>query len=560
MSEETTTDHAPPRRTPRQTARDVGNPATVKGAIAVVAGLAVLVIPDASLSVIEWAAGAALIAVGGYDLWFALTGRGERDRGSRWLALGRGTASMFIGALILWAPSDTLTFLVVVLGIYLIVRGLLSVIAAPFTSDRSRRASRYTIGAGGVAFGVLALAVPSSLVEGLVVSAAVGALVVGGILLAYGLRVGAPASRAVEVTAASTPEILWDWVRTTDVGAARRDALAETLYFENPGRPAKLVAWWVMLLLSVAIATFAILQDSTAVVIGAMLIAPLMTPILGLAGALINGWRHRAGASSLLVASGAVGSVGLAYLIASWVPALTSFDSNTQIISRVSPTFLDMLIALCAGAAGAFATVNSRVASSIAGVAIAVALVPPLGVVGVSLEAQRWDDAVGSLVLFMTNFVSIVLAAAAVFVLAGFAESSRLRSKRKEVASTLAPFGSLALVILVPLVFTAEGILATATQQRQAQDTVADWLGDDSGVRVTQVVVDNDEVTVNMAGTEAIPPPRRLQDDLSEALDRDVTLIIEYTPTAKVTIDDAGRVERSGTAPGEQATPLVQGP
>ncbi len=559
MSEATSTDQ-PRRRTPLQTAKDVGNPATIKGAVSVVAGLSVLVAPEASLTVIEFVAGTALVAVGGYDLWFALTGRGEQDRGSRWLALGRGAVSVAVGVLILFARYETLTFLVVLLGIYLIVRGLLSLIAAPFTRDKSRRASRYTIGAAGLAFGVLALTVPASLVEGLIVSAAVVALVVGGILLAYGLRVGAPASTAAETRSASTPEIIWDWVRTTDVGADRREALAETLYFENPGRPAKLTAWWVMLLLSVAIATFAIQQDSTAVVIGAMLIAPLMTPILGLAGALVNGWRHRAGSSSLLVALGVAGSIGLAYLIASWVPALTSFDSNTQIISRVSPTFLDMLIALCAGAAGAFATVNSRVASSIAGVAIAVALVPPLGVVGVSLEAQRWDDAVGSFVLFITNFVSIVLAAAAVFVLAGFAEGTRLRSKRREIASTLAPFGALALVILVPLVFTAEGILATATQQRQAQDAVADWLGEDSEIRVRQVVVDNDLVTVDMAGTEVIPPPRKLQEDLTEVLGKDVTLTIEYTPTAKVTVDESGRVDGSGPVQGDESTSVVDGP
>ncbi|BDZ41082.1 hypothetical protein GCM10025865_03810 [Paraoerskovia sediminicola] len=131
-----------------------------------------------------------------------------------------------------------------------------------------------------------------------------------------------------------------------------------------------------MLLLSVCIATFAVLQDSTAVVIGAMLIAPLMVPILGLAAALVNGWVRRAWESSLLIVAGVVAAVVLAAAITLWAPAVVSFETNSQITSRVDPSVLDMLVAIAAGAAGAFATVNTRVASSIAGVAIAVALVP----------------------------------------------------------------------------------------------------------------------------------------------------------------------------------------
>jgi len=427
------------------------------------------------------------------------------------------------------------------LGLYLVGRGLVSLVAAVF-GDTSRRRARFTIGVAGVALGVLAIAVPDPLTEGVVIAAAVAAVVVGGILLSYGLRVGAPEATAIDVNTAATTEILWDWVSATDVGADQRETQAEALYFEDPGRVGKLTAWWVMLTLSVSIATFAVLQDSTAVVIGAMLIAPLMTPILGLAGAVVNGWRSRAAASASLVAGGVTGAIALAYLISAWVPELVSFEANSQIVSRVSPTFVDMLIALAAGAAGAFATVNKRVSSSIAGVAIAVALVPPLGVVGLSLENQRWDDAFGSFLLFMTNFVSIVLAAAAVFVLAGFADGARLRQNQRQVLSTLAPFVALALVILVPLVFTAEGILATATQQKAAQDVVSEWIDDTDGVRVEAVAVEADEVRVSLAGTEPIPPPALLQQQLSDAFDGPVRLVVEYVPAAEITVDTDGSI------------------
>ena len=543
---ETTATASTQRRSPRQTLSDVSNPATVKGAIAVICGLALMVAPDLSLVVVELVAGLGLAATGLHDVWYAITGRGRHAKSSRWLTLGRGLASLAVSLLLLVARQETLSLIVVVLGVYLIVRGLLSLVAALLGRDSSRRGSRITIGAAAVAVGILLLAVPRSLTDGIIVGGAVLALVTGVILLAYGLRVGAPEASQIDVQSASTAEIIWDWVRTNDIGNQRRESLAETLYFENPGRAPKLAAWWMMLVLSVAIATFAVLQDSTAVVIGAMLIAPLMTPILGLAGALVNGWRRRAGSSAVQVALGVVGAIALAYLIAAWVPALVAFESNSQIISRVDPTFVDMLIALCAGAAGAFATVNVRVASSIAGVAIAVALVPPLAVVGLSLEQERWDDALGSFVLFMTNFVSIVLAAAAVFVLTGFAESSTLRTNGRQVLSTLAPFGALALVILVPLVFTAEGILATASAESKAQGVVTDWVGDDSRLRVAQVSVEATAgaatVTVSITGSEGLPSPSSLQQSLADELGIPVEVLIEFTPSAQISVAEDGTV------------------
>lgn len=551
------TAHVPttrPRRSPLQTAQDVANPATVKGAIAVLAGVALVVLPDLTLTLVELVVGTALVANGGHDVWVGVTGRSRqgaplaRSTGSRLLGVLRGLAGIGVGLVVLVAPRASLAPVLALLGVYLVIRGTVSVLAGLFGRDQDQRAARLAVGVGGVAFGVLTVAVPDALTSGVLASGAVVACVVGGILLAYGLRSGSPEGGPTTVVDGSVAEMLWQWVRTTDVGASRREALADTLYFEEPGRAAKLTAWWVMLLLSVAIATFAVLQDSTAVVIGAMLIAPLMTPILGLAGALVNGWRRRTTSSTLLVLLGVVAAVGLAYLISAWVPALVPFDANSQIISRVSPTFVDMLIAVAAGAAGAFATVNTRVASSIAGVAIAVALVPPLGVVGVSLENQRWDEAWGSLLLFLTNFVSIVLAAAAVFVLSGFAESTRLRSQRRQIASTLAPFGALALVVLVPLVFTAEGILVSATQQSVAQQAVDDWLDDDPALRLDRVAVSGDVVTVELAGAATPPDPAGLQRQLSEQLDVDVRVELVLTPTAVITVDADGSVETRSAA------------
>jgi len=536
----------PPRPPVRQVLRELANPATAKGAIAVVGGLLIVVLPGISLTVVEYAFGIALVLSGSYDAWYGLSGRSQRTSGSRTLALLRGLAGILVGLLVLLTPKSTLDTVVVLAGIYLLIRGVIYLVGSAFAQSRPQRLHRLTAGFAASAFGVLSMAVPTSVVEGVVVTAAVVAIVVGGVVLAYGVRAAGPEAASFDVPDATIPAILWDWVNENDVGSERRESLSDTLYFDGADVRGKLTAWWVMLLLSVAIATFAVLQDSTAVVIGAMLIAPLMTPILGLAGAVVNGWRHRAGSSALLVAMGVAAAIALAYLLASWVPQLVAFDANSQISSRTSPTFIDMLIAIAAGAAGAFATVNSRVASSIAGVAIAVALVPPLSVVGVALESERWSDALGAFVLFMTNFVSIVLAAAAVFVLTGFAEASRLRTNGRQILSTLAPFGALAMVILVPLVFTAEGILADSSRSRTAQAEVQSWLEGVDRVQVDRVSVDEDEVYVALSGSQRPPSPSVLQQQLSDALGGPVSLVLEYTPTQRFDVNESGEVSREG--------------
>lgn len=192
-------------------------------------------------------------------------------------------------------------------------------------------------------------------------------------------------------------------------------------------------------------------------VIGAMLVAPLMVPILGLAGALISGWRRQAVQSAALIIGGVLAAVVVSYALSAWAPQVLSLETNAQISSRVNPSLMDILIAIAAGAAGAFATVNSRVASSIAGVAIAVALVPPLAVVGISLSAQRYSDAGGAMLLFFTNFVAIVLAAAAVFAVGGFIPPGLLQRRLRDVLTTMAPFAALAAVI--PVALTPETVI-----------------------------------------------------------------------------------------------------
>ncbi|WP_062516297.1 DUF389 domain-containing protein [Demequina gelatinilytica] len=505
----------------REIVHGLANGASVRGIAMASAGAAVLMLPGATTWLVQLIAVAALGATALMDLFYAATGRRWLGRRlNRVYAALRGLLTLAVTALLAvlawWDPTGealSLAVLVLVLGCYVAARGLIVVLGAAFRRGRADRIPRLASGGVTLVLGVLAAAFPQQMASTVIVSSAAAAIIVGLILVAWGLR-RAESGSELDPAHTSIGEVLWDWVRMADVGDDARAVQIEALYFENPGRLSKLGAWWVMLVLSVAIATYAILADSTAVVIGAMLVAPLMTPIVALAGALVNGWARRAFHSAVLVGSGMVVAILLSYGLAAWSPVAIAFATNSQITSRVAPTVVDMLVAIAAGAAGAFATVNSRVSSSIAGVAIAVALVPPLAVVGVSLSGGRIGDASGALLLFLTNFVAIVLSACAVFVITGFAHAGMLRTSPRRVLLTLAPFVILAGLVLLPLMVRTEGQLVASGQERNAEKAVEEWLGEDTGFVIQGVTISSDGLRVVIQGPGEPPPAEELQEAL----------------------------------------------
>lgn len=517
------------------------SPVTVKGAAMIVGGLLVVLLPGVSVQLISGLVGVTVFAFGCLDIWaaFART-RGRRlQRGiiRRSALLLRGLGSILVSLFFLISTQGALNLVLLGLGVYLFFRGILSLISG--LVDPRGRTPQIAGGAISVVFGTILVINPAIASEGIILAGATATALVGVVVLTYGLRHTTNPAFA-PLANPSPSEILWEWLREVDLGPERRAELAESLYAEPPERVAKLTGWWVMLLLSVAIATFAVLQDSTAVVIGAMLVAPLMVPILGLAGALINGWVHRAVSSTLLILGGTTAAIAMSTAIAGWAPTVSALDTNTQITSRVDPTLLDLLIALAAGAAGAYATLDRRVASGLGGVAIAVALVPPLSVVGITLQAGAFEDAWGALLLFTTNFVAIVLAASVVFAFGGFAGSHAQRNNVRRIVLTLAPFATLALLVFVPLLLTTEGLIAQSAAQSQTEDVVEEWL-DDSGTDLVLVdlAVSDGEVRVSLVGAEKVPDVEELQDSLDSALGRQVAVTISLTPT-QVTHVDAG--------------------
>ncbi|MDJ0679014.1 MAG: TIGR00341 family protein [Xenococcaceae cyanobacterium MO_167.B52] len=179
-----------------------------------------------------------------------------------------------------------------------------------------------------------------------------------------------------------------------------------------------------MLGLSAIIATLGLLANSVAIIIGAMIIAPLMGPIVGMAYSIAMGNRKLLRRSSLTILKGIILTI-----LASWVTAsligLETVDS--EILSRTNPTLIDFGIAMAAGAAGAFANTRRSISDALPGVAIAVALVPPLSVVGIGLGLGEEEMAMGASLLFSTNLICIVFFGTLVFLFQSYGNIERAK-------------------------------------------------------------------------------------------------------------------------------------
>lgn len=179
----------------------------------------------------------------------------------------------------------------------------------------------------------------------------------------------------------------------------------------------------VLILGSCAIATFGLLSNSAAVIIGAMLIAPLMLPIRGLAfGALEGNLKLLKEAGKSLL----VGTV-IAIVMALILGSLVNFPFGSEILSRSEPTLLDMGIAVVAGAISGFAKIEPKLSSTLAGTAIAVALMPPVCVIGLGLSRADGALSQGAMLLYITNLLGITLSCMLVFLITGYAPLTKAR-------------------------------------------------------------------------------------------------------------------------------------
>jgi uncharacterized hydrophobic protein (TIGR00271 family) len=205
------------------------------------------------------------------------------------------------------------------------------------------------------------------------------------------------------------------------------------------------IIYFTLLIASVVICTLGLLTNSTAVVIGGMLIAPLMWPLARTGYGIAHRSRnHLYRGFILVVASIVIGAVS-AYLITTISPIKVI---NDEILARTAPTLMDLFIALTAGFVAAIAITQRKVADSLAGVAIAVSLMPPLCAVGISLAVKNYDYSMGALLLFTVNAACITLVTTLVLTYTNYEKTKKFR-----IATKAAVFNLLLVFLLaIPLV------------------------------------------------------------------------------------------------------------
>lgn len=475
---------------------------------------------------IEEMAAFALIIFGSIELFGAVRQRSHyRHYIQPATAIGAG--------MVIWVwPAETRYIVGIVLGIVVVIRGIVDIWSGV------RR--RHEHGANAWVFirGLILLAIGGLIL--LVPAAAVPVAVVGGALVLIARAIIAIIFAVASLDAVDTIDpsdtyaVTTYWLSKGEMDPEDVEHVDDRVFLHRGDARERITRYGILMALAAAIATFGIGVDSTAVVIGAMLVAPLMTPILGISAGLINGRSRSASYSALIVLGGSFGAVVLSWLLSNLIPDLSTVIANGQVTSRTEPSLLDLAIAIAAGAAGAYGVSRKESTDALPGVAVAIALVPPLAVIGITLQAADYTQAAGATLLFLTNLFSIILVAGIVFLLVGYGSWSRLYYRRNRIRTSFALVVLAVVLITIPLVLTGENLLSTTADLRNASAAVDDWLdeafpdADDPPLRINDIEVDSDTVTVQLIGYATPPESSRLSQIATEEVGRPMAAVVRW--------------------------------
>jgi len=243
--------------------------------------------------------------------------------------------------------------------------------------------------------------------------------------------------------------------------------------------------------------------------------------------------------SSVALGRGALLAILMAVLLTwgnRYLPFVTLQELPEEVMARTHPSPIDLTIALAGGLAAAFALAMPSISAALPGVAIATALMPPLGVVGIGIAMGRWDVAGGALLLFLTNAVTIAFAAMLVFFALGFTPK---REAGQRVPRALSISAGFTLVLLVPLTFLSANFFREAAENRQinavVQDEVAKYEAELTNLQVVQ-----ESETLHMTATLRVSKQLRyedvieLQQNVALQLQRPVSIVVNQVVAARL--------------------------
>jgi uncharacterized hydrophobic protein (TIGR00271 family) len=191
-------------------------------------------------------------------------------------------------------------------------------------------------------------------------------------------------------------------------------------------------SFFILMFFSSVIATLGLILNSTAVVIGAMMVAPIITPIFGFALNFLTFQGKDMARALFMILLGTVFGVASA-VIFTYIGQLL-VDTNTaesaEVIARIEPNILHMLVAIASGMMGAYAYFKPDLQERVVGIAISVALIPPIATIGVGLALAQTNIWQGSLLLYLTNLSGITFGSLVMFVLLGFGSDEKSISEK----------------------------------------------------------------------------------------------------------------------------------
>jgi uncharacterized hydrophobic protein (TIGR00271 family) len=296
--------------------------------------------------------------------------------------------------------------------------------------------------------------------------------------------------------------------------------------------------YYILMALSAALASMGLMLNSPAVVIGAMLVAPLMSPIVGTGMAIILGDGRFLRLSLAAVIRGVVVALAVSFLSG----FLRLQEPMTgEVLARTEPNLLDLGVALFSGFAGAYALCRSEAAAALPGVAIAAALVPPLASVGILFAGGEVRLGLGALLLFSTNLVAISSAAVLVFLALGFRPAAAKKSRQRLQLQSVRLAGLLLVVIALLLGTTTARLLRETAVVNNTHRLVRTGLEGTTAAHIVDVQIDNLragtlQIDVTVRSPQTIPYPMvvELQRLLATELQREVALTLTVIPTTRL--------------------------
>ena len=270
-------------------------------------------------------------------------------------------------------------------------------------------------------------------------------------------------------------------------------------------------SFFLRLLAATVIATAGVAADSSTTIIGAMLVAPLMSPMLGVALAAVRGrWRAVARCACLCLLGTAL-VVACSAALTALIPVAVDMSTNSQVLARTSPRLVDLVIALAAGFMASLASMRRDIPDAVPGVAISASIVPPLCITGAGLYEGAPGAAMGSLLLFVSNFVAIQVMGSLVYLLMGLGARERTPEGRRVRTAWYAAVAVCAVAVCALLIGASAGVLREAERERRVQDVTSTWLAAfDGDWRVTGLEAEGDDLYVQVAGSGEAPDARAL--------------------------------------------------